>query len=112
MMMLLQLGFRGRHRACTTTAFSSSGRQRLSKLGRDRYITTASYSSFSIKLFDTARSYQGNITNPGVSSSHNNQLPTNQELVQRRLAVQRSKRQARERSIQDRVSKNLHIKRF
>jgi predicted sulfurtransferase len=39
-------------------------------------------------------------------------IPTNKELVERRLALNRAKREARERGIQHRVSRNLHIKRL
>jgi predicted sulfurtransferase len=41
-----------------------------------------------------------------------NKILTNQELVERRLEVNRSKRQVRERNVQERVSRHLHIKRL
>jgi hypothetical protein len=39
-------------------------------------------------------------------------LPTNQELVEKRLAVNRAKRESRERTVQERVNKNLKLKRL
>jgi predicted sulfurtransferase len=39
-------------------------------------------------------------------------VPTNKELVERRLAVHRAKREARDRSVQHRVSRNFQIKRL
>jgi hypothetical protein len=39
-------------------------------------------------------------------------LPSNQELVERRLAVNRAKRESREQTLQERVDRNLHVKRL
>lgn len=39
-------------------------------------------------------------------------LPSNQELVERRLAVNRAKRESRERTVQERVDRNLRFKRL
>lgn len=39
-------------------------------------------------------------------------LPTNQELVERRLAANRAKRESRERMVQERVDRNLRLKRL
>jgi predicted sulfurtransferase len=113
MMMLLQLFGRYSRQypqkfIVGTTAFSPS--RQLSKFVTSR--------STSVRLMDSIRSHQENTTSTAptsstaTSSSTNNHLPTNQELVQRRLTVQRAKLQARERTIQERVSKNLHIKRL
>lgn len=54
------------------------------------------------------RQYQKAQKNETALSS----MPTNAELVQRRLQVAQEKRLARERSVQQRTQRNLHIKRL
>ena len=49
---------------------------------------------------------------PSHTEEEENKILTNQELVERRLEVNRGKRQARERNVQERVSRHLNIKRL
>lgn len=64
-----------------------------------------------MELMDTAWNSQCGDTNKEAEDVVK-RIPTNQELVERRLAVNRAKRESRERSVQQRVSRNFQVKRL